>query len=217
MIRLKSIASHLTLLFVFLSCFGFLFMLTSGGLFTGIRSADENRAGSAKLLEGDTFHDLGTVIADRKTINHNFYITNNYENSVRITSARAITPCCSSVESVPRMILPGKTGKFAVKMSLSSVLGTKKVSFLIGTDHQDQPEINLTLSVNCLPAIECVETSGQSDTTRIGRSTERSAKIVVRHRGEEGRTLPTQIIATSPLTATFTAPPVPSLRIKMAS
>ncbi len=162
----------------------------------------EGMATSRGILE----FDLGPILSKGQTIHHEFTLSNPSTRPVHIRSAEALTPCCSSVGPLPKLIPPGGMVQVPVFFRPGRDASRKKLVFRIHTDEFSHPVRHLALLATVIPEVEVRLDEGSDVTLPIGRSGHQRLVVTCHHLGDDGLGDPSDVMAPTPLSAEFVTP-----------
>jgi prepilin-type N-terminal cleavage/methylation domain-containing protein len=163
----------------------------------------EPTPGGAPASAPNDLHDFGTVFADGQTLRHDFVLENPTDRPIRLVRAMALTPCCSTIGRLPEVIPPKGEVQVSTSFSPGHQSGPKAVMFQIETDQPGRRFVGLALEARLISAWEV---QGRDDTTGVvpmGQPARRTFRVIARRKGNLGRDLPGQVLATSPINAAF--------------
>jgi hypothetical protein len=151
-------------------------------------------------------HDFGPVIAHGQSLRHEFVLKNPSARPVRLLKATALTPCCSSVGSLPELVPPHGEATVPVLFKPGTHAGRKTVRFLLETDSPARPAYTFTLLATVFPEFEVTHLDQTNFSQPVGRPGRQRLRVTCRRLGDEGRNAPTAIEAIAPLIAAFVGP-----------
>ena len=122
---------------------------------------------------------------------------------MRLMKPEALTPCCSSIGSVPESIPAGGSAEVAVKLRPGYQTGMKRVQFVIPTDRVDEPVITLSLSATLTPALEVDFDEPAATTFAVGKPGTLKGRVTCRRKGEQGFDAPSSVFIEPPAIARF--------------
>ncbi len=156
-------------------------------------------------------HDFGVILADAQTLRHGFTLHNPTDEPFRVLHGRALTPCCSGIETLPQRIPARGKASVPVYFRASHRSGPQSVRFVLDTDQGNHTTRVLTLRARFVPAWQ-VEPLGPSRTILSpGQGGKQIFRVSARHKGEQGRSLPAKLSASSPLAVSFNGRPTSSI------
>jgi hypothetical protein len=153
-----------------------------------------------------TEDDLGAIFADGQVVQHDFTIRNAMDRPVRLLNGEALTPCCSSIGSLPGSIPPAGTAKIPAAWRIGRQSGARRVEFVVNTDDPSRPTRMLAMRASLTSAWE-VEPAELKMILRPGQSGEQRFRVTALRKGPLGRPLPEELSATAPLVAAYLEPP----------
>jgi hypothetical protein len=142
-------------------------------------------------------HDFGPVLAEHQALEHEFTLSNPTSRAVRLVSAEARTPCCSSLGPLPESIPPQGRVKVPVRFAVGASTGLKRVEFTIQTDDRARPVWVLAVRASLFADLE-IEAEGDR-VVRTGQEARQVLRVVCRRNGRGGRNAPSEIEAIAPL------------------
>ncbi len=148
-------------------------------------------------------HDLGTVLSSGGELSHEFTLVNAGTQPVRIIGGEALTPCCSSLGSLPESISSGGRAVVPVVFRTRGRRGPQRMDFTIGTDG---PAWLLRLKATLIPDWEVEEVDVPQARFLAGEGGQRRMRLVCRKKGSEGLSAPEFLEASGPLAAAFEGP-----------
>jgi hypothetical protein len=164
---------------------------------------------SQKARGGGENFDFGNVLADGRFVRHDFTLKNETKTPLHVTSAVALTPCCSSVGPISEEALPAG-GTLRIPTALRAAadhVEYKNVGFVVRTDSPGLPELTFSIRAGLYPGFTIDRPDDESSTVLAGMPQERRWRLISRRVGNEGGDLPIAVEAESPLAATFSGVP----------
>jgi hypothetical protein len=113
---------------------------------------------SPKVAVQQSNFDFGTI-SQGKSITHEFVITNNGGDLLRIDRVRA-TCGCTAAEPQKKELAPGESTKIKVDFNSTGRLGKQNREVFVYTNDPEKPEIKLTLTGNVLEEAAVKENAG---------------------------------------------------------
>ncbi len=141
-------------------------------------------------------YDFGTVLAHRQMLEHEFRIRNLSNRWIRVLTAEALTPCCSSIGPLTKSVPPDGEAVVPVKLRAGTISERKGVAFVVTTDDPDRPEIDFFLSADFVADWEVDPGESSPTVLRPGQTGEKRLRLIARRLGALGRRLPHEISAT---------------------
>lgn len=108
--------------------------------FTGnviVEKEKKSNANAPKIKINETQHDFGTL-PEGKVAEHNFTLTNDGKNTLKIMNVRTTCDCISTVVS-EKQIEPGKTGSLIVKLDTKNNPGRLSRNVVVYTNDPEEP------------------------------------------------------------------------------
>ncbi len=124
-------------------------------------------------------HDFGTVLATGQDLHHEFELHNPGPRPIRLVSAEALTPCCSSVGPLPPTIEPGGTARLPVVLQATRQAGLRRVEFVVRTDDPVNPGWVVAVRSLLVPDFEFDLVSGEP-TVLLGEGMRRTYRLTSR-------------------------------------
>lgn len=152
-------------------------------------------------------HDLGTIIAMGQIMHHAFILPNTSPQTLRILSAKALTPCCSSIEELPRVVGPGCRIRVPILFKPGFRTGQKRVSFIVRTDDVERPTWTFSVLANLQSELEVLALDGSDRSLYVGQPGHQRIRVLCRRNGEEGRDSPESVVCPTEVRAEFLGPP----------
>jgi Protein of unknown function (DUF1573) len=147
--------------------------------------------------------DFGPILARGQTLQHQFVLRNTTRRPVRLLKAMALTPCCSSITSLPESIPPFGETKVAVEFKAGHETGQKRVRFVIETDSRLQPVRLFDLSAQLFSEYQISEIGGGGGILSVGHPGKQVFRIICRRFHAECRDAQESVEASAPLSAHF--------------
>lgn len=149
-------------------------------------------------------HDFGPVLAGKKVLRHEFTLSNPTDRPVRLLSAEARTPCCSTIGPLPESISPGGQVKVPVALRTGYETGIRRVEFVIVTDAPSRPVWSLAVRASFFSEFE-VEPEGDTVLT-AGKPGEITLHLIGRRHDQDGLPAPDEVEVRPPLEAVRIGP-----------
>lgn len=151
---------------------------------------------------GEREHDMGVVVARSQTLTHAYTLRNPTGRVVRLISAQAMTPCCSSVVELPTSVGPGELLPVEVRVKLGGESGPKRFEFAVVTADPDVGPIYLGLEATLVAGFEA-SLSNDDVPLSIGQEGRRVITIITRRQGSETADLVEAVAVAPPLSASL--------------
>jgi len=148
-------------------------------------------------------HDLGLILASGQSIKHVFVLKNSSDKEVHVLRGVALTPCCSSIESLPESLPPGGEGQAVVAFQPGYQSGPKGVEFTVETDARPDGIWELGLRASLTAAWEVAPQADFDSALRVGEAGKQVFRVVARRKGVDGFELPQAASASSPLSIRY--------------
>jgi hypothetical protein len=149
------------------------------------------------------FVNLGDVLTTGGVIRHSFPIRNDGPGPMRVLSASAQQPCCTSILDVPHAIRPGESDDLEVEFRPGVNAGLRRVDFVVRTDRQPSSAGVFSLAANLLPEFEARETEFSTGRLALGEELTRSFVITARRHEGRGTGRPVGLSCPAGVTAEF--------------
>ncbi len=150
----------------------------------------------------DREFDLGPILAHGQEVPHEFRLVNTGAEPLQRLRGVALTPCCSTVGTLPDEVAPGATYVVPVVLKPGRQTGRRRAEFLIGAGPSARVVDRLALVADLLGEFEVGEVA--SDSSHLDMS-ERRLIVIGRRQGTEGRPAPESITGIG-LEAAFEGP-----------
>lgn len=162
------------------------------------------RPGQARPGASERNFDFGTILASGQSLEHRFTLVNTGSRPLRLLTAEALTPCCSSIDPVPESIPAGGSAKVAVKLRPGYQSGPKRVQFVVLTDRDDDPAISLWLSATLTSALDVeFDDTAAAATLAVGKAGTLKGRVIGRRTGKDGFSAPSSLSINAPAKARF--------------
>jgi hypothetical protein len=148
-------------------------------------------------------HDLGTVLAHGQTLRHEFKVHNSSNVPLRILAAEALTPCCSSLESVQEFVPPGGDIQVPVMFRPGLQSGRKQVQFSLRTDAVERAVLVYRLVATLVAEVEVELLEGSDTRLLLGESGKQVFRVTCRRVAGTGRGAVLGVEASGGLAARF--------------
>jgi hypothetical protein len=173
--------------------------------FARLESSHAGRSFASQL------HIFPATVARGQTVHHRFALKNPTGRTIRLRSADASTPCCSSIRLEARALAARESTTAEVEWRIARGTGRKAVDFTIETDSADYPELKLRLVVDLRADWEVIPARDGLPKFRMGEGGEVRMRILSRRTPDEGAGSLVAVDSDPPLHARFAgsaSPPV---------
>ena len=149
-------------------------------------------------------HDFGIILATGQTLSHQFCLSNSLNRPLQILDARALTPCCSTIDPLPKAISAGASIRIPVSLRVGRATGRKSVRFSLRTDDPIHPIRVFALVASLRGEVEIEELDTTGLTLQIGEPGHRVLEVVSRRVGNVGQGPPSELRADGGVSVKFT-------------
>jgi hypothetical protein len=105
---------------------------------------DNPAAAQGQTPDREMIYSAG-LVSDKDPVDHNFDVSNDTKQELRILDARANCGCIT-LTTIPKSIAPGATAAVGVRMNTRGLHGLATHGVLLRTNHPSKPRILLTIS-----------------------------------------------------------------------
>jgi Protein of unknown function (DUF1573) len=161
-------------------------------------------AASASALQAQEF-DFGRILADGRTVAHDFALRNPTSEVIHLLNASSSTPCCTTVGPLPKLIPAGGTVRIPIKLKTTNKVGPLRVNFVVESDKPTPRVFRLTASAMLVPEWK-IEADGQPlQSLALGACGKVAFRISCNRTQDDGSRLPSSISASGEVNASMPA------------